>query len=144
MSHIDEIFCRNQIFKDVDSSELKKIHALSGDCSQADLGLSVDDLNTLIKEVNVIFHSAATVRFDERLDIAIGINVIGAREIVKLAHKVENLEVRWDFLVHSRAKRVCRVVDVLIAPIYINIRIRPNRLFVCFFSTPRLAFFYRK
>jgi len=47
----------------------------------------------LIKEVNVIFHSAATVRFDERLDIAIGINVIGAREIVKLAHKVENLAV---------------------------------------------------
>jgi len=47
----------------------------------------------LIKEVNVIFHSAATVRFDERLDIAIGINVIGAREIVKLAQKVENLAV---------------------------------------------------
>lgn len=41
----------------------------------------------------MIFHSAATVRFDERLDIAIGINVIGAREIVKLAHKVENLKV---------------------------------------------------
>jgi len=41
----------------------------------------------------VIFHSAATVRFDERLDIAIGINVIGAREVVKLAHKMENLKV---------------------------------------------------
>jgi fatty acyl-CoA reductase len=72
---------------------LKKISAFSGDCSHADLGLSIENLNTLVKEVNVIFHSAATVRFDERLDIAIGINVIGAREIVKLAHKMENLEV---------------------------------------------------
>jgi len=73
--------------------KLKKISALNGDCSQIDLGLSTDDRTMLIKEVNVIFHSAATVRFDERLDIAIGINVIGAREIVKLAHKMENLEV---------------------------------------------------
>lgn len=72
---------------------LEKISAFRGDCSQADLGLSVDDMNTLIKEVNVIFHSAATVRFDERLDIAIGINIIGTREIVKLAHQAKNLEV---------------------------------------------------
>ncbi|XP_025200204.1 putative fatty acyl-CoA reductase CG5065 [Melanaphis sacchari] len=79
------------IFKDIDASRLKKISALRGDCSQADLGLSIEDLNTLIKEVNVIFHSAATVRFDERLDIAIGINVIGAREVVKLAQKLEDL-----------------------------------------------------
>lgn len=77
----------------MDTSKLQRISALSGDCSQINLGLSDENRNTLIKEVNVIFHSAATVRFDERLDIAIGINIIGAREIVKLAHKVENLEV---------------------------------------------------
>ncbi|XP_050433016.1 fatty acyl-CoA reductase wat-like [Adelges cooleyi] len=80
------------IFKDIDPIKLKKIFAISGDCSQPDLGMSSDDMNKLIRDVNVIFHSAATVRFDERLDIAIGINVIGAREIVKLAHKIEKLE----------------------------------------------------
>ncbi|XP_025424317.1 fatty acyl-CoA reductase wat-like [Sipha flava] len=88
---LEDIF-NMPIFKDINSTYLKKISAFSGDCSHADLGLSIENLNTLVKEVNVIFHSAATVRFDERLDIAIGINVIGAREIVKLAHKMENLE----------------------------------------------------
>ncbi|XP_050539331.1 fatty acyl-CoA reductase wat-like [Daktulosphaira vitifoliae] len=80
------------IFKDIDPIKLKKIFAISGDCSQPNFGMSSDDMNILIKEVNVIFHSAATVRFDERLDIAIGINIIGAREMIKLARKIENLE----------------------------------------------------
>lgn len=88
----------------MDALKLKKISALSGDCSQIDLGLSADDRTMLIKEVNVIFHSAATVRFDERLDIAIGINIIGAREIVKLAHKMENLEVYIKYLNYTVIK----------------------------------------
>lgn len=48
-------------------------------------GLNEEDRNTLIEEVNVVFHGAASVRFDDRLTDAILMNTRGAREIANLA-----------------------------------------------------------
>lgn len=44
-----------------------KIIAIQGDLSADNLGLSERDKIMLQENVNIIFHSAATVRFDEPL-----------------------------------------------------------------------------
>lgn len=48
-------------------SALSKVIAVSGDITYPFLGISAVDLNTLAKNVSVVFHSAATIRFDEPL-----------------------------------------------------------------------------
>jgi len=45
----------------------KKLHAISGDISLDGCGVSHDDAELLQEHVNIVFHSAATVRFDEHL-----------------------------------------------------------------------------
>lgn len=42
--------------------------------------------------MNVIFHVAATVRFDEKLKLAIGINVTGTKSIINLCREVKELK----------------------------------------------------
>ena len=45
-------------------SQLNKFVAVNGDCSQPDMGLSEEDKQTLVNEVNIVFHCAASVKFD--------------------------------------------------------------------------------
>lgn len=70
-----------------------KISAVAGDVSLPGLGLSPKDRQTLADEVNIVFHAAATIRFDEHIRTAININVLGTREIIKLAKEMNNLKV---------------------------------------------------
>ena len=48
----------------------------------------------LNKAVNVVFHCAATVRFDEELTKSVAMNVGAVAAIIKLAKRMEHLEVR--------------------------------------------------
>jgi fatty acyl-CoA reductase len=45
----------------------KKLVAIEGDLELKGLGISEQDRQTLRDNVNIVFHSAATVRFDEPL-----------------------------------------------------------------------------
>ncbi|KOX67597.1 hypothetical protein WN51_09035 [Melipona quadrifasciata] len=56
-------------------SVLKKIHPVKGDISLPDLGLSQEDRIMLIENVNILFHAAATVRFNEPLNVAVGVTI---------------------------------------------------------------------
>ena len=60
----------DQIFKFRLKSEHieSKLTAIAGDISLPDLGISECDRSTLINTVNIIIHSAATVKFDEPLE----------------------------------------------------------------------------
>lgn len=78
-----------------------KIVALAGDCQLAALGLSLHDRQTLIANVNIIFHCAATIRFDEKIKIAIDINVHGTEDVIKLAKQMTTLKVNQSL--HSLA-----------------------------------------
>ncbi len=42
-----------------------KLVAINGDLSEPNLGISEQDRTLLADNVNIVFHSAATVRFDE-------------------------------------------------------------------------------
>ncbi|KAK8780279.1 hypothetical protein V5799_018380 [Amblyomma americanum] len=46
---------------------LDKVRAVSGDITLPSLGLSMSDRATLVEEVSVVFHSAATINFNEPL-----------------------------------------------------------------------------
>ena len=54
----------------------------------------------LTRVVNVVFHCAATVRFDEELTKSVTMNVGAVAAIIKLARRMEKLEVRQSFATH--------------------------------------------
>jgi fatty acyl-CoA reductase len=57
-----------QIFSKVKGQQpkvMEKVTAVRGDVTLPDLGLSPSDLQLLIENVSVVFHSAATIRFEE-------------------------------------------------------------------------------
>lgn len=62
----------------------EKIVPVEGDVSVVGLGLS-DESRELMKDVSVIFHSAASVRFDDELRRSIILNTRGTHEVVKFA-----------------------------------------------------------
>lgn len=70
-----------------------KIVAIAGDCSLAGLNLKITDRQKLISNVQIVFHAAATVRFDEKLKLAVNINVHGTRELMELCSHIPKLQV---------------------------------------------------
>lgn len=72
-------------------SSLNKVIPIKGDVTQPDLGLSPEDKAMLIQRVTVVFHSAATVRFDEPLKVAVNLNTQGTERMVDLCKSMQNL-----------------------------------------------------
>lgn len=70
-----------------------KIVTVAGDCSMAGLGLDLNDRQTLISNISIIFHAAATIKFDESLKLAVDINVHGTKDVIELAKETMNLKV---------------------------------------------------
>lgn len=70
-----------------------KVTGIAGDCVLPGLGIDPNERTMLIKQTNIVFHVAATVRFDEKLKLALGINVCGTKEMLGLAKEMEHLKV---------------------------------------------------
>lgn len=51
----------------------------------------------LINKINIIFHVAASVRFDNPLKEAILINTRGTKELISIAKQMKNLKVIHKF-----------------------------------------------
>lgn len=60
------------------------------------LGLSDEDRQTLIKNIHIIYHGAASVRFDDSLSQALIMNTRGTREVCLLAQQMKELKVSVD------------------------------------------------
>ncbi|XP_022180348.1 fatty acyl-CoA reductase wat-like [Myzus persicae] len=71
---------------------LEKITAVIGDCALPNMGIEEKYINIIKDEVNIVIHSAATVRFDEHLRIAVNINIIALQDILKISQKIKNLK----------------------------------------------------
>ncbi|KAJ9600160.1 hypothetical protein L9F63_009570, partial [Diploptera punctata] len=71
---------------------MKKIVAVPGNCMELQLGLSASDRRMLEENVSIIFHSAASVRFDDSLTYATLMNTRGAREMMMLARNMKKLK----------------------------------------------------
>jgi len=71
---------------------LDKLFAVKGNVEALGIGLTPESIEEL-KDVSVIFHSAASVRFDDILQYAIILNTRGTREVVEFALKLKRLAV---------------------------------------------------
>jgi fatty acyl-CoA reductase len=76
--------------------ELNKVIPICGDITAEQLGISENDQVLLCKTVSVVFHSAATVKFDEKLKLSVTINMLGTKRLVELCHRMQSL----DALIH--------------------------------------------
>ncbi|RZB39018.1 NAD binding 4 and/or Epimerase domain containing protein, partial [Asbolus verrucosus] len=72
---------------------MRKCRIISGDVSQDDLGLSPEDRLLLQDEVNFIYHSAASTRFDDSVKTAVCFNTRSTKLLLDLAHQCKNLKV---------------------------------------------------
>ncbi|KAM6359819.1 fatty acyl-CoA reductase 1 isoform 3-T5 [Alca torda] len=70
-----------------------KIIVITSDLTKPELDLSEPIKEELIECTNIIFHCAATVRFNETLRDAVRLNVIATQQLLFLAQRMKNLEV---------------------------------------------------
>jgi hypothetical protein len=66
----------------------------------------------LVSEVSIVFHSAATVKFDEELTKSVAMNVGAVLSIVNLCKKMPNLEVRYSKLSRAAARWLSHLPSV--------------------------------
>ncbi|XP_048862742.1 fatty acyl-CoA reductase 1-like isoform X1 [Brienomyrus brachyistius] len=93
----------------------KKVVPVSSELTQPGLAISPQDITKLAACVNVVFHCAATIRFDEPLKHALQLNVIATQQLLSLAKQMQNLEA---FVHISTAYANCnrRHIDEVIYP----------------------------
>ncbi|KAK9295200.1 hypothetical protein QLX08_010416 [Tetragonisca angustula] len=91
---IEEIF-DDPLFDKLKEKQPKFRHQIvvvAGDCSQPGLGMSSVDRQTVTREVSIVFHVAATVRFDEKMKLAVPINVRSPIEVMNLCKEISSLK----------------------------------------------------
>lgn len=81
-----------QPLKNFDSKLCEKLVPISGNVAEIRLGISSSDYAKL-QNVSIIFHSAASVRFDDSLEYAMMMNTRGTRELISWAKSLRNLKV---------------------------------------------------
>ncbi|XP_043501893.1 putative fatty acyl-CoA reductase CG5065 [Polistes fuscatus] len=71
---------------------LKKIIAIPGEITIDGLGLTEADKERLLKEISVVFHTAANVKFDLPLKTAVNTNTKSTMNVLALAKQMPHLE----------------------------------------------------
>uniref|UniRef100_M4F0I8 Fatty acyl-CoA reductase n=1 Tax=Brassica campestris TaxID=3711 RepID=M4F0I8_BRACM len=71
----------------------EKVTVVNGDICLADLGIQDSLAHEMIHQVDAIINLAATTKFDERYDVALGINTLGPLNVLDFAKKCENAKI---------------------------------------------------
>ncbi|XP_065172075.1 putative fatty acyl-CoA reductase CG5065 [Atheta coriaria] len=110
MERIDSLF-ESPLFdllKSDKSNDFRaKVFPISGDVSLKDLGISHEDRKLLAEEVNIVYHSAASVRFDDPFKKIVIMNVRGCKYMLELANEIKNLQLYFHVstaYAHTREK----------------------------------------
>ncbi|KFK23136.1 hypothetical protein AALP_AAs65178U000500 [Arabis alpina] len=83
---------------------LEKVVPIPGDISLNNMGVSDSNLlQDMRQEIDIVVNSAATTIFDERYDVALGINTYGANNVLNFAKKC----VKPQLLLHVSTAYVC-------------------------------------
>ncbi|KAJ0182895.1 hypothetical protein K1T71_000871 [Dendrolimus kikuchii] len=88
--------CSHKLFflvRDKNPEAFNKLRFVGGDIAEDGLGMSEQDKEELLQNCNIIFHSAACVRFDQKLKDAVNMNTTGTLRMLTLAESMKNLEV---------------------------------------------------
>ncbi|CAK9831537.1 Putative fatty acyl-CoA reductase CG8306 [Anthophora retusa] len=87
---------KNSVFnrlKEENKTDLfKKLIPVAGDVGEENLGLSSEDRLTLVEDVQIVFHSAATLDFEADLKTTTNTNLLGTRRIVQLCQEIRDLK----------------------------------------------------
>lgn len=72
---------------------LDKIVVIPGDIADSWLGISDSNLERLCKDqsLSIVFHSAATIKFDEPLKVSVKLNLIATRTVIEFCRRLPNL-----------------------------------------------------
>jgi len=73
---------------------MNNIKVIDGNIEEESLGLSTADRNWIVENVNFVFHCAATIKFNEALELAAKINIQGTDNLLTLAAQMRNLKVQ--------------------------------------------------
>ncbi|CAD7078547.1 unnamed protein product [Hermetia illucens] len=79
------------VLRETMPTQLSKLVAIAGDVTELKMGISTEG-RELMRNVSVIFHAAASVRFDDPLRDAILINTRGTREVMRFAETLPDLK----------------------------------------------------
>jgi len=83
---------------------LDKIKVVSGDISAEKLGLNQQEEDELIENVDIIIHSAAVIKFNEKLKDAVNCNLVATLRLLQLATRMKHLHVfNYMSTIHSHA-----------------------------------------
>ena len=92
-----EEFIKNKVFDNIREKTpevLLKLVCIPGDIIEPNLGLDENDRKTLENNIDIVFHVAATVKFNEPLKDAANLNTFGTERVMKLCLGMTNLKVR--------------------------------------------------
>ena len=85
--------------KESQAGRLSAVEVVTGDITKEQFGLSQPDMDKLCEEVEVVFHSAATIKFDEKLTEAVKLNVGAVYTLMELCKLMKKLQVISNFYV---------------------------------------------
>ncbi|CAI6349494.1 unnamed protein product [Macrosiphum euphorbiae] len=81
-----------ELMKKEQPNYLEKVTAVIGDCCLPNLGIQEQYMDIMKDEVNIVIHSAATIRFDEHLRKAVNINIIALQDMLKMSQEMRDLK----------------------------------------------------
>jgi fatty acyl-CoA reductase len=73
-----------------------RVVVLDGDHTKINLNLPLKCREELLSKINVVFHVAATVNFDENIKTAFNVNVKGTENVLSFCKKCHHLKVRQE------------------------------------------------
>lgn len=94
----------------------EKVHVVGGDLTRTRLGLAPSDYQELSRRIDLVVNSAATVTFDERIDLAVELNAKGPSRLLRFARDSGNVPMMQVSTCYVCGVRTGMVVEDFSAP----------------------------
>lgn len=82
-----------KILREEQPDFLDKVLLITGDCTEPHLGLSVEDEEFLVANIDIVIHCAATINLNGPLKRTTLINVRSTRDLLLIAQRMHRLKV---------------------------------------------------
>lgn len=66
-----------------------KISVVNGELTEEHLGMKDEDFEPLKDNIQIVIHSAATIKFTEKIQLAVDLNVLGVRRMLEFCHALK-------------------------------------------------------
>ncbi len=94
----------------------EKLHVVGGDLTRDKLGIDRDAYAKLAERITLVVNSAATVTFDERLDLAVDLNTLGPQRLLQFARDAGNAPMMHVSTCYVCGRRTGTVIEDFSAP----------------------------